>query len=150
MIEGLLACGSAKQTTPASRISKDAPMDFSARPASARAGRTLLGRFLILEPSHITDQRADLCARQFPAKCRHATFTATHYGNETGATGDIRILAPPLLSGKIRSLVRVTEQCISTPVTAVTTRTIIPEQIANRNAARSRGGAASLWGRSSN
>src|SRR5260370_15824227 len=150
MIEGLLACGSAKQATPASKMNKDAPMNPSARRASAaRRERTLIGRFLILKPSHITDQRADLCAFQFLAKCRHATFAPTHYGGESTGTGDIRILLPPLRGGKIRSLICVTERRIPAPVTAMTTSTIISEQIANRNAARFRGGAASLWGSSS-
>src|SRR5258707_14767240 len=133
MIEGLLACGSAKQATPASKMNKDAPMNPSARRASAaRRERTLIGRFLILKPSHITDQRADLCAFQFLAKCRHATFAPTHYGDESTGTGDTRILSPPLRRGKLPSLICVTERRPRAPVPALTTRPIIPHQIPNR------------------
>jgi hypothetical protein len=94
---------------------------------AAAWGLRLIGWFLVFEFSHITDQRADVCARQFLSESRHPPFAVTHYRDETARVCDIRILLPPLPIGKIGRVVCATERRITSTVTPMTTRTIIPE-----------------------
>src|SRR5438067_13814019 len=42
---------------------------------------------------------------------------------------------PPIRIGEIRCLVRMSEWCVAGAVRAMTTRTVVPEKIANRSAA---------------
>src|ERR1700720_4109083 len=89
VIKGALACGSARQTMPAIRINIDAQVALRAPDARLTAQRRILiRRLLILEPPHVTDQQADLSARQLFPKCRHAAFATTHDRNQASGGCD--------------------------------------------------------------
>jgi hypothetical protein len=136
---------------PAIRINIDAQVALRAPDAKLTAQRRILiRRLLILEPPHVTDQQADLSARQLLPKCRHAAFATTHDRDQASGGCDAGMFSPPLRVGEIRRFERMTEGRISAPVGAMTTGAIAPEQIADLlSAAGSCYGPTSLRGRSS-
>ena len=75
VIAGPFACGCARQTEAAIRISKKLQTNFGALPARRPGPEAALDNELsALELSHITDQQTDLCARQLLPERGHAAL----------------------------------------------------------------------------
>ena len=86
---------------------------------------------LIPEPPYKIDQATNLNTSQFLAKGRHPCFTMADDRNQTASVRDIGMLSPPIGIREIRCVVRMPERRVTCAVSAVTSRAIVPEQIAD-------------------
>src|SRR2546423_518101 len=77
------------------------------------------------------DQATNLATSQFLAKSRHACFAMTHDRNQTASARDVGMLSPPIRISEIGCVVSVPQRRVTRAVSAVTSRAIVPEQIAD-------------------
>src|SRR5207237_6195836 len=96
----------------------------------------LTSGFLIPEPPYIIDQATNLATSQFLAKGRHATFAMSHNRNQTASARDFGMFSPPIRISEIGRVVRVPQRRITGAVSAVATRTVVSEQIADLSSGR--------------